>query len=87
MKKSVAAYWVIALSLVFVTFVMIAEARAQVLDRGLSFRGLPSVQGIFRNSQPLLYQPSTLKRASALSNSLRAFEDELKIQQQVSISA
>ena len=40
MKKSVAAYWVFAVSLVLVSFVMTAEAKAQLLDRSLSLRDL-----------------------------------------------
>ena len=40
MKKSVAAYWVFALSLVLVTLTMHAEAEAQILDRSLSLREL-----------------------------------------------
>lgn len=40
MKKGVAAYWVFAVSLVLVTFVVTAEAKAQLLDRNLSLRDL-----------------------------------------------
>ena len=40
MKKSVAAYWVFAVSFALVFNVLIAEAKAQLLDRSLSFRDL-----------------------------------------------
>ena len=95
-RKSVAAYGFFAVSLVFVTFTMFAEAKAQPLDRSFSLQEFSpqfaSPQDFVNSLLSGLSQPTdppaiSLPKVSKRKQALSEVEHLLRVQRRLSASA